>query len=170
MMTPMPHDEHQELVALLTSVFVEVVQRPGLGKVRPGVNISDRRTDWQENYRVPDIAVFLKEGTAQNFETHWLGGPDLAVEIASPDDRTRDKIPFYASVGVRELLLIERAPWRLELFRHVSCELKLHATAARDHAAAISSEVVPLTFRLIRGQRRPMIDIRHSTDGRSWTA
>ncbi len=110
MMAPMPDDEHQELVALLTSILVEVVRWPGLGEVRPGVNVSNQREDWKQDYRAPHVAVFLKEGHAENLGTHWFGGPDLAIEIVSPDDRSREKIDFYSGIGVRELLVIDRQP------------------------------------------------------------
>ncbi len=91
MMTSMPNDEHQEIASRLTLIFEEVVGWPGLAKVRPGVNVSDRKSDWKQNYRVPDVAVFMNDGLAQNCDTYWLGGPDFAVEILSPDDRTRQK-------------------------------------------------------------------------------
>ncbi|HEV7555026.1 MAG TPA: Uma2 family endonuclease [Kofleriaceae bacterium] len=34
-----------------------------------------------------------------------LEGAELVVEILSPDDESRDKLPFYANVGVREAWL-----------------------------------------------------------------
>jgi Uma2 family endonuclease len=67
------------------------IQLEGLGKVRPGVNISDRIVDWKHNFRVPDIVVFLNDTLAECHDTFWFGGPDFAIEIVSPDDRTRDK-------------------------------------------------------------------------------
>ena len=67
-MNPMPNVEHQQLVNRLASIFQDVIDWPGKGDVRPGVNVSDRREDWRENYRVPDVAVFLKDGQASN----WL--------------------------------------------------------------------------------------------------
>lgn len=48
-MPTMPTLEHQELVHDLDAIFDEVVKRPGLGKVYPGVNVSDRGSDWKEN-------------------------------------------------------------------------------------------------------------------------
>ena len=44
-MPTMPSREHQELVSDLDTIFDEVVKRPGLGKVYPGVNVSDRGPD-----------------------------------------------------------------------------------------------------------------------------
>jgi hypothetical protein len=49
MMTPMPNDEHQQLVSRFAAIFQDVIDWPGLGHVRPGVNISDRIEKWQEH-------------------------------------------------------------------------------------------------------------------------
>src|SRR4051812_16753222 len=116
-MAPLPNDEHQDLQSELVTVLKLSVGWPGLGDVRGGVNVSDREIDWTQNFRCPDVVVFLKGTKAQNRDTFWLGGPDFAVEIVSPNDASRDKLAFYASVGVRELLIVDRDPWQLELFR-----------------------------------------------------
>src|ERR1019366_9806105 len=70
-MPPMPNDEHQQLVSRVNSIMEDVVGWPGLGDVRPGVNVSDRIKGWKKNYRIPDVAVFLKGGSAVNHGTHW---------------------------------------------------------------------------------------------------
>ncbi|HEV3167104.1 MAG TPA: Uma2 family endonuclease [Isosphaeraceae bacterium] len=92
--SPEPNDEHQELVSQLIYILQGLIKHAGLGEVRPGVNVSDRDVGWEQNYRVPDIAVFLKGGIACNRDTHWVGGPDFALEILSPGDRAHEKIPF----------------------------------------------------------------------------
>ena len=89
----------------------------------PGVNLSDRDKGWEQNYREPDVAVFLRDGKAINCGTHWRGAADFLVEIISPGERTREKIPFYSSLGVVELLIIDRDPWTLELYRHQNGQL-----------------------------------------------
>ncbi|MBX6313173.1 MAG: Uma2 family endonuclease [Isosphaeraceae bacterium] len=114
---PLPNDEHQEIVGGLVSILHVVVGWPGLGDVRPGVNVSDRDDDWTQNYRCSDVVVFLQGTAAITRGAYWLGGPDFTIEVLSKDDRTREKLPFYARVGVRELLLIDRDPWALELYR-----------------------------------------------------
>ena len=89
----------------------------------PGVNLSDRDKGWKTNYREPDVAVFLRGGRAIDRGTHWQGAADFLVEIISPGERTREKIPFYSSIGVVELLVIDRDPWSLELYRHENGQL-----------------------------------------------
>ena len=36
----------------------------GAGDVSPGVNLSDRDDGWEQNYREPDVAVFLHDTKA----------------------------------------------------------------------------------------------------------
>ncbi|MCA9147818.1 MAG: Uma2 family endonuclease [Planctomycetales bacterium] len=110
MMAPMPNTEHQLLVTGFTRVLADVITDANLGIVLPGFNISDQVDDWQSNFRVPDVAVFLNATTAQDHGAFWLGGPDLAIEIISPGDHTRQKLDFYAKVRTRELLVVDRSP------------------------------------------------------------
>ena len=59
------------------------------------------------------------------FESHICGPADFLVEIISPGDKSRDKLAFYAELGVRELLVVDRYPWSLELYRLGGNELVL---------------------------------------------
>jgi Uma2 family endonuclease len=166
---PLPNNEHQELVGRINNYLFMTVEAAGLGWVYPGVNVSDRRENWEHNYREPDVAVFLNDCPAENCGTHWFGGPSLAVEIVSPYDRSREKFDFYAAVGVQELLLIDRAPWRLELYRLHNNELEEAGVSTPDDPQSLRTEAAPLTWRLLPGQPRPQIEITHD-DGRRWTA
>jgi hypothetical protein len=121
------------------------------------------------NYRCPDVAVFLHGGTAVNRGTHWFGGPDFAVEIVSEDDATHDKLDFDASVGVRELLIIERDPWALEVFRLQDGRLQVAGRATVDDRAVLTSGVVPLAFHLIAGEPRPRLVVDRIGSNQAWT-
>ncbi len=168
MMAPMPNDEHQQLVSRFAAIFQDVIDWPGLGHVRPGVNISDRIEKWQENYRIPDVAVFLNGGRAVNYGAFWYGGPDFAVEVVSPDDRTLEKLPFYAAVHVREVLVVHRQPWRLELLALRDDRLDVHENTTEPAGKAIVSGVLPFSFRLVAGQVRPQIEVIHLDGHRQW--
>ncbi len=157
-MSPAPNNEHQELVFEIGFVLREIVTTARLGKVLPGTNITDRRNDWTKNYRCPDVAVFLDDTRAENRDTHWLGGPDLAVEIVSPGDQTREKIAFYEKVGTRELLIVDRDPWQLELFRLTGDRLTSTGISRLPESAWLTSESVPLRLRLLPGEKRPQIE------------
>jgi Uma2 family endonuclease len=167
-MSPLPNNEHQRLVGGLTGVFMITVDWTGLGEVYAGVNVSDREEDWTQNYRCPDVAVFLKGGRAVNRDTYWLGGPDFAVELISTDDRARDKIGFYEAVGVRELLVVDRDPWVMELYALRDSRLVLAGTSAPDQPDFLKSGVLPLAFRLVAGTPRPRIEVMHESTGQKW--
>jgi Uma2 family endonuclease len=167
-MSPLPNIEHQLLVGMLTMAFQEVLNESNLGIAFPGINVSDRETDWVNNYRCPDVAVFLHGSPARDLDTHWCGGPDFAVEIVSRDDRSREKLAFYAQVGVRELLIVDRDPWMLELYRLESGELHLCGSSTVDSAVQLQSTVLPLNFRLVRGEKRPQMEIAHRDGRRQW--
>lgn len=168
-MAPMPDNEHQQLVARFTRIFEEVIGDAGLGDVLPGVNVSDRIEGWERNYRVPDVAVYLATTNAQNHDAFWFGGPDFAVEIVSPHDRSRDKLDFYSAVGTRELLVVDRAPWRLELYTLDGERLVSAGLDSLDVSRHLSSSVLKLSFQLRSGQPRPRIEVRHSNTAKMWT-
>jgi Uma2 family endonuclease len=168
-MAPLPNDEHQFLQSRLNTILDVTVGLGGTGEVRAGVNVSDREQDWKENYRCPDVAVFLRGTAARNMRTFWLGGPDFAIEIVSPDDASRDKLDFYASVGVRELLVVDRDPWQVELYR-LSGRALLEVGRSTDlNSNVLRSEVVPLSFKLVAGGARPAIEVVHHDGVQRWT-
>jgi Uma2 family endonuclease len=169
MMAPMPNHEHQRLVGRLTRVLDEIVTDRGLGDVVPGVNVSDRKVNWEQNYRVPDVAVFLKDTQAVNHDTFWLGGPDVAVEIVSPNDQSRQKLEFYGLVGTRELLIIDRDPWQLELYRHAQGHLNRVASVAASDGEKIASQVIPFELSLHAADDVTRIRVSDPQTGRSWT-
>jgi Uma2 family endonuclease len=133
-----------------------------------GCNVSDREVDWAYNYRCPDVAVYLKGNPARDCGTHWYGGPDWGTEITSPGERSRQKLAFYAKVRTRELLTIDRAPWGLELRALKNRRLQLVGRSTVKSAKWLNSKVLPISLRLLANEPRPLIEIRHRQDGRSW--
>ncbi len=168
-MAPMANDEHQYLVKELTIILGIAIDWAGLGETRPGVNVSDRPDDWTSNYRVPDVAVFLNDTQAENRDTFWYGGPDFGIEIVTPNDQSLDKLPFYASVGTRELMLVDRDPWQLSLYRLVENEMVGVATSNPADSNQLASEVLPLTFRLTSHGDQLTIGITHHDGQQSWS-
>ena len=167
-MSPVADNEHSDVIADLIFVFKSaLLGLPGV-RVSAAVNLSDREDEWRKNYRCPDLAVFFAENTARDKGSHWLGGPDFAVEIVSPRDRSRKKLDFYAKVGVRELLLVDRKPWALELYRLIDGGLKLVGKLTPDPTGSLSSEVLPVSFRLLPADPRPMIEVTQTQDGQRW--
>jgi Uma2 family endonuclease len=168
MMAPLANNEHQDLQGGLSTAFRLALGWDGPGRVHPGANVSDREKGWNHNYRCPDVVVVMPNGVARDCGTHWYGGPDLCVEIISPDDRARDKFEFYSTVGVRELLLIDRDPWELEVHRLSSGRLDLVGRSNLVHPDVIVSQVLPVSFRLQPGQPRPKIEVVHRDGIQRW--
>ncbi|MGQ9574246.1 MAG: Uma2 family endonuclease [Thermoguttaceae bacterium] len=170
MMAAMPDVEHQQIVTRVCSILEQTVGQPGLGEVLAGVNLSEDDIDWLSDYRVPDVAVSLRGGKAKSRGTHWTGAVDFLVEVTSPGDRTEEKIPFYSRIGVIELLIVDRASWTLQLYRHAEDRLQKVAESRPPAGEVLSSTTVPLSFRLVAGADRPQIEIAHLPSGRQWLA
>ncbi|HEX4589877.1 MAG TPA: Uma2 family endonuclease [Gemmataceae bacterium] len=164
-MAPLANNQHQWLALEIATAIRQGVRFPEDGIVFPGCNVSDRREKWEKNYRCPDVAVFLAGNPAEDRETHWYGGPDFAVEIVSPGDRSRDKLEFYFGVGVRELLVVDRKPWRLELYRNDGEALSREGACTASKVKVLNSQVIPFRFSLASGQPRPTLIITRRTDG-----
>jgi Uma2 family endonuclease len=167
-MSPLPNIEHQQIVARLVRILGEVVGWQGQGEVFAGINLSDQAEEWQHNYRCPDVAVILSGSGAEASEAHFRGPADFLVEVISPGDRTREKLPFYARLGVRELLVIDRQPWAIDLYRLEGAELRQAGRSTCEGGEILTSQTIPLTFQLLPGQPRPQIRVVHSGSGRSW--
>ena len=168
MMAPLANNEHQFVGTQLGLICHCVIRVPDDGLVYVGVNVSDRRKGWKKNYRCPDVAVYLMGNPAEDCGTHWFGGPDFGAEIVSPYDRTWEKLDFYAKVGVRELLIVDRKPWRLELYRLDQGQLKLVGKCTVKEPAVLASMVLPLTFTLRADKSRTRILVEETNGDREW--
>ena len=144
-MSPLANPEHQHIIAQLVSILMVVVDDVGLGRVYLGANVTDRTDNWEKNYRCPDVVVVLKESEARcsDIGPALLGGPDFLIEVRSPDDKTFEKLDFYASIGVRELLIIDRDTKAIRSYQLQAG--RLIEMSAKD--GCFISHVVNLSFR-----------------------
>lgn len=165
---PMPNNEHTRLVAQFTSVFSGLVDWDVGEQAVPGANLSDRATGWVQNYRCPDVLVYLAGNAAVDHGTHWVGGPDFAVEVISEGEDPRAKFDFYAAVNTRELLIVERDPWAVELFTLANGRLVSAGRSDVANGLVLNSAALGLTFRLVAGASRPKIEVTQPTTGKSW--
>ena len=163
-----PNNEHHFLCAELMAVFIAVRHLVGGGFVFGGGNISDRVEGWTKNYRIPDVAVYLATNPAKDCGTHWCGVPDLAVEILSEGDLARKKLGFYARVGTREVVIIDRDTRALELYRLTDDRLKLVGVSTPDRSDALASQVLPLSLRLVPGEGRPTLELARLDGQQTW--
>lgn len=167
-MAPMANNQHQRIVNELATISTVNVDWQRLGQTFPGVNVSDRRVDWTDNYRVPDLAVFMNDTAAENHDTFWYGGPDFAVEIVSRGEQPLDKVSFYASVGTRELLVIQCDSWKLQLFRGNDARLELVGVSDLESMQTLRSEVLPLNWQLVRDQEGEALIVTHQARDQHW--
>jgi Uma2 family endonuclease len=167
-MSPIATNEHQFVAGKIYSALDQAVTTIVGATAYTALNVSDRPTDWRKNFRCPDASVFLPGCPAKDMGSHWLGGPDFAVEVISPRDRSRKKLDFYAKVGVRELLLVDRKPWSLELYRLINGVLRLVGKLPPDPAQSLVSQVLPVSFRLLPNDPRPTIEVTQTQDTRQW--
>jgi Uma2 family endonuclease len=146
----------------LTVVFDRIVEDLGKGEMFPGANLTDRVENWETNFRCPDIVVVLDETRLKNLDSAIVGGPDFLIEIASPGDRWPEKLPFYASIGVRELLILNRDTRHLELFRLTQGVMNTVDTSNRSEATELTSEVLPLSFQWVQKSGKPKVTIERN--------
>lgn len=144
-MVPPPSSGHQAFGTDLLLAVAPLAKTRGLrpfyetGVFRPGS--SDR------DYRVPDLVFARPEQvTPRGVE----GACELVIELVSPGDETYDKLPFYAEVGVREVLVIDPVSRAVELFALRGG--KLHVVMPGQEGA-VRSAVLEVTFVAVPGPR-----------------
>ena len=87
----------------------------------------------------------------------------------SPGEDPHAKLDFYAAVGTREVLIVDRYPWALELFQLRNGRLESAGRSDVANPTSLASGVLPLSFRLVPDPKRPRIELTHG-DGRTWKA
>ena len=132
------------------------------------MNLTDREDDWEFDYREPDLVVVLKTGKAVDCDTYLRGPADFLVEAVSPHDRTYEKIPFYDRLGVVELLIVDRDPWKLELYQWIEDRLQKTGESNLENGAVLQSGVVGLGFQLVPSKERPQIAVSQSQGEKKW--
>jgi len=162
--SPTADIEHQRIISqLIPPLFFTIVEEDR-GKVYPGVNVTDSAEDWTKNYRVPDMAVVMNtsQERCRNIGDAFCGGPDFLIEVRSPGDRSFDKLDFYASIGVREFLIVDRDTKAINLFKFQSRQ----TTEVKPKEGWLESEVVGLAFRT---GSEPVLEVRTTQPPeRSW--
>jgi Uma2 family endonuclease len=116
-LTPAPSLEHQRIVSDLIEFL-----RPRLRNTRrctliAGINVF-RERETAPDYRIPDL-TFVAAGREHVLHDDGVRGegPDAVIEIRSPEDETYEKLPFYAALGVTEVIVCRRDSKEPEIFR-----------------------------------------------------
>lgn len=115
-MSPAPAPEHQSVLGEIYSYLRERIQLTGRGLVYMGpldVELSE------ENVFQPDVLVILNEHRDRFQKNHFVGAPDLAVEIISPSSATYDRLTkhdTYEEAGIPEYWLVHPKRRTIEVF------------------------------------------------------
>lgn len=98
-MPPLPSSAHARRSLDLAVALIPISERRGLQVWGDCTGIVEHN----QNYRIPDAMIARPEHT----RSHGLSSAELVVEMLSPNDEAREKLPFYAARGVKEIWLID---------------------------------------------------------------
>ena len=139
-MVPPPGGPHQQLSTRFVLVVGPLAQRAGF---EPLMETGIFRSS--DDYRVPDQLYCRPD----HLSDRGAEGAELVVEVRSARDETYDKAPWYAQMGVREMLVLHPHDRRVELFRALGGQLVPVQPGADG---GLVSEVLGITLRTIDGR------------------
>ena len=103
---------HQRIERTLLGALTSFAERNGF-KLYADLDVHNPSAPLDQDYRQPDISVVRAEHLIPR---GIKGPPELAIEVISPRDESRGKLPFYAKVRAREVWLIDPLARTIELF------------------------------------------------------
>ena len=144
-MVPQPSTEHLRLGRLLLSALTPVAERLGM---EPFYEVAlYRRAGADQDYRVPDLSFALP---AQISKRGLEGACEFLIEILSPNDETYEKLPFYAELGIKELLVASPETRQVELY---ALRGPKHVLVSADEKGAVRSQVLGVAFATVAGPK-----------------
>lgn len=116
-MAPAPDYEHQRIVTAIAGFLPSLCERRRRGVLVIGINVFNEASA-APDYRIPDF-TFIAAGNERLLARDGVrgGGPDAVIEIRSSYDETYEKLPFFARLGVREVIVVDRDTKQPEVFR-----------------------------------------------------
>lgn len=147
-MTPAPKVEHQRIQIELAAFLLPLVKRRRRGTLAVGINIFNEDSA-KDDYRIPDF-TFVAAGREGLIHEDGIrgGGPDAVIEIRSPGDESYEKLPFFAALGVREVMVIDRDTKRPEVYRLAG---EQYLAVAADREGWVTSETLGIRWRRLEG-------------------
>jgi len=135
-MTPAPSVEHQRIVGRIIGFLEAHLRTAGRGSLVAGINVFRESAD----YRIPDL-TFVSPGREHVLHEDGVrgGAPDAVIEISPPEDETYDKLAFFAALGVREVIIIDRDSKRTEVYRLAGSQ---HVALQQDPDGWLRSETM----------------------------
>lgn len=141
---PPPSARHQKFGAKLLAALLPAAEARGLeasyetGVYRPGAVL---------DYRQPDLVFALPA----QFSTRGIEGAcELVVEILSPHDETYEKLPFYAELGVKEVLVTNPDTRAVELY---VLRAKQYVLLSPDEKGGVRSAILGVALATVEGPK-----------------
>lgn len=156
-MTPAPSLEHQRMLDGIVEFVRPLMRKTGRGELVSGINVFRESKD----YRIPDLTFVARE-REHLFHSDGTrgGGPDAVIEIRSPEDESYEKLPFYGTIGVHEVIVIDRDSKRVEIYRLTGSR---HVLLQPDPDGWLRAETMQVRLRTIEGEP-PHVRIEHAAD------
>jgi Uma2 family endonuclease len=160
--TPAPSLQHQRILDELIIFLGAHLRATKRGQLVSGINVFGR----SDNYRIPDL-TFVANGHEHIFSADGVrgGGPDAVSEIRSPEDETYDKLPFFAALGIREAIVVDRDTKRPQIFRLAGAQ---YVALQPDADGWLGSEAMAVKFRVNEGQA-PRLRVEDTRDPAHYT-
>lgn len=114
-MVPAPSGEHADVAQQLAVVLDAPARAAGLFPTMHEFNLGES----EEDFRVPDGGLHRSRPRGI-----WFATAAVVVEILSPGDESREKLPFYAAHDVDEILIVDPDAHRVHWFALVDGDYK----------------------------------------------
>lgn len=158
-MVPPPTSRHQILGARLTHAFMTLLGDSILVGHETGVRAAGAGVS---DYRVPDVWI-VKLERQEIVDDFIEGPPDLVIEVLSPGDESLQKLPFYARLGVPEIIVVDPKTRKLRLFRLAGTS---YVEVSPDRDGRFSLDGLDLGFQRIEDEKGPALLVsRRNGDG-----
>jgi Uma2 family endonuclease len=147
-MTPAPSLEHQRILDRMIEFLGPRVRESRRGTLYSGINVF-RDAGAPADYRIPDL-TFVAAGREHILRPDSVRGegPDAEIEIRSPEDESYEKLPFYAALRVREVIVCDRDSKTPEIFRLAGAQ---YVAVQRDPEGWLASEAMRVRFLRVEG-------------------
>ncbi len=107
---PPPASRHGSVTSALHHALYAIAARREWRAFCDGTGVFAPRADGAD-YRIPDVSIVRPEQVS----VRGVEGAVLVVEVLSPRDESRAKLPFYAARQIPEVWLLDPMTYALEL-------------------------------------------------------
>jgi Uma2 family endonuclease len=155
-MAPAPTYEHQRIVGDLLIFLGPLCLKHARGVLTHQLNVFNEASA-EPDYRIPDL-TFVAAGREHILAPDGTrgGGPDAVIEVRSPYDETYEKLPFFARLGVREVIVIDRDTKQPEIYRLAGAH---YVVVQPDAARWVNSAALKVRFTRTDADRLQIEDL-----------